>query len=65
MAEAPPAEPAAEEVAVAAEAAASEVTEVPSSIRQPVQEEELEAVYGRHLLPSLVEIPLPRLLVKA
>jgi hypothetical protein len=38
MAEAPPAEPAAEEP---------------------------EVVYGRHLLPSPVEIPLPHLLVKA
>jgi hypothetical protein len=24
-----------------------------------------EVVYGRHLLPSQVEVPLPRLLVKA
>jgi hypothetical protein len=64
MAEAPPAEPAAEEAAAAIEAAAPEVAEVPSSAPQPVQEEEPEVVYGRHLLPSPAEVPLPHLLVK-
>jgi hypothetical protein len=61
--EAPSAEPAAEEVVATVEA--PEVEEVPSSDRQPAQGDAPELVYGRHLLPSPVEIPLPRLLVKA
>jgi hypothetical protein len=32
---------------------------------QSVQGDEPEVVHGRHLLPSPVEVPLPRLLVKA
>jgi hypothetical protein len=48
---------------VATEAAAPEVAEVPNSAPQPVQEEP-EVVYGRHLLLSPAEVPLPRLLVK-
>jgi hypothetical protein len=64
MVEAPPAELTAEEAAAATEAAVPEVTEVPSSAPQPVQEEELEVVYGRHLLPSPAEVPLPHLLIK-
>jgi hypothetical protein len=59
-AEALPAEPAVKEAVAAAEAAAPEVT---SSAPLPVQEEP-EVVYGRHLLPNLVEIPLARLLIK-
>jgi hypothetical protein len=64
-AEAPPAELATEEAVAAAEAAALEVAEVASSAPPPVQEEEPEVVYGRHLLPNPVEIPLLRLLIKA
>jgi hypothetical protein len=63
-AEAPSAEPAAEEAAATAGAAA-EVTGAPSTSPQPVQEDMPEVVYGRHLLPNPVEVPLPRLLVKA
>jgi hypothetical protein len=65
MVEAAPAEPAAEEVVATAEAAAPKVAGAPSSGPQPAQEDMPEVVYGRHLLPSPVEIPLPRLLVKA
>jgi hypothetical protein len=56
---------AAEEVAATAGAAAAEVAGAPSSGPQPTQEDMPEVVYGRHLLPSQVEVPLPRLLVKA
>jgi hypothetical protein len=72
MARAPSAEPTAEEVtaemppeAATAGAAAAEVAGAPSSGPQPAQEEEPEVVHGRHLLPSPVEVLLPRLLVKA
>jgi hypothetical protein len=64
MAKAPPAEMAAEEVAATAEAAAPEVVEVPSSDPQSVQEDKPEVVYGRHLLPKPVKVPLSRLMVK-
>jgi hypothetical protein len=64
-AEAPSAELAAEEAAATAEAAAAEVAEAPSSGPQPAQEDVPEVVYGRHLLPNLVKVPLPCLLVKA
>jgi hypothetical protein len=62
---APSAEPAAKEVVATAGAAAAEVAGAPSSSPQPAQEDVPEVVYGRHLLPSPMEVPLPRLLVKA
>jgi hypothetical protein len=66
MVEAPSAEPAAEQVAATAGAAvAAEVGGAPSSGPQPAQEDVPEVVHGRHLLPNPVEVPLPRLLVKA
>jgi hypothetical protein len=77
---APSIEPAMEEVTVETPlevpttgAAVAEVAEAggrrpvagaPSSGPQSVQGYEPEVVHGRHLLPSLVEVPLPRLLVK-
>jgi hypothetical protein len=65
-AEAPSAEPAAEEAAVTMGAtAAAEVAGAPSSGPQLAQEDIPEVVYGRHLLPNPVEVPLPRLLIKA
>jgi hypothetical protein len=64
MAEAPLAELAAEEVAATVEAAAPEVAEVPSSNPQPVQKDEPEVVYERHLLLKPVKVPLSRLMVK-
>jgi hypothetical protein len=50
---------------VAAEATPPEVADVASSSPPPVQEEELEVVYGRRLLLNPEEIPLPRLPIKA
>jgi hypothetical protein len=44
-------------------AAAPEVAEV-ASTTPPAQEEELEVVLGRRLLPSPAEVPLPRLFAK-
>jgi hypothetical protein len=64
-AEAPSAEPAVEEAAAMAEAATADVAEAPSSGPQPAQEDVPEVVYGRHLLPNPVKVPLPHLLVKA
>jgi hypothetical protein len=46
-------------------ATAVEVAEAPSSGPQSAQEDVPEVVYGRHLLPNPVKVPLPRLLVKA
>jgi hypothetical protein len=63
-AETPSAEPAAEEVAVTAEAAAPEVAEVLSSDPQPVRVEEPEVVHGRRLHPKPVKVPLYRLMAK-
>jgi hypothetical protein len=49
----------------AAEAAAPGVAEVASSAAPPAEEEEeTEVVLGRRLLPSMAEIPLPRLIAK-
>jgi hypothetical protein len=69
---APSAKPAAEEVTVETPveaatvgAAAAEVAGAPSSEPQPAQGDEPEVVHGRRLLVSPVEVPLPRLLVKA
>jgi hypothetical protein len=65
-AEAPSVELAAEEVAATAGApAVAEVAGAPSFNPQAAQEDMPEVVYGRHLLPNSVEVPLPRLLVKA
>jgi hypothetical protein len=64
MVEASPAEPVAEEAAAEVEVAAPEVAEVANTATPPAQEEESEVVYGRHLLPSPTEVPLPRLLAK-
>jgi hypothetical protein len=80
-AEARSVEPAAQEVATETPveeattgAAAAEVmgasdrrpdVSAPSSGPQAAQGDEPEVVHGRHLLPSPVEVPLPRLLVKA
>jgi hypothetical protein len=76
MAEAPPAEPAAEKAAAAAEVVAPEAAEVPeaaapeaaevaSTTTPPAQEEKPEVVLGRRLLPRLAEIPLPHLFAKS
>jgi hypothetical protein len=55
-----------EDVAAMARAAtAAGVAGATSSGPQPAQEDVPDVVYGRHLLPSPVEVPLPRLLVKA
>jgi hypothetical protein len=64
MAEAPSVEPAVEEVVATAEAAPSEVEEVPSSDPQPAQEDAPEVVYGRRLLPKPVRVPFSRLMTK-
>jgi hypothetical protein len=48
----------------AAEAASLEAAEAASTAAPPTEEEELEVVLGRRLLPSPVEIPLPRLIAK-
>jgi hypothetical protein len=61
-AEASPAEQAAEEAAAVAEAPAPEVA---STTTPPAQEEELEVVYRRHLLPRPTKVPFPRLLAKS
>jgi hypothetical protein len=65
MAGASPAEPAAEEAAVVAEAPAPEVVEVAITATPPAQEEELEVVYGRHLLLCPAKVPLPHLLAES
>jgi hypothetical protein len=44
--------------------AAPEVADVASYAAPPAEEEELEEVLGRCLLPSAAEIPLPRLIAK-
>jgi hypothetical protein len=70
-----PAEPAAEGAAAAAEATsqgaaeavettAPEAAGVSRAAAPPAEEEEPEVVLGRRLLPSTVEILLPRLFVK-
>jgi hypothetical protein len=70
-AEAPPATGAAEVPPAVVAAEAGEAggwrldAGAPSSGPQPVQGDESEVVHGRHLLPSPVEVSLPRLLVKA
>jgi hypothetical protein len=46
-------------------ATTAEVAGTPSSGPQLAQGDEPEVVHGRHLLPIPVEVPLPRLLVKA
>jgi hypothetical protein len=58
--------PEAAEVAApeATEAAAPEVAEVASSAAPLAEEEEMEVVLGRHLLPSTAEVPLPQLIAK-
>jgi hypothetical protein len=58
------AEAAAPEAAEVAERAAPEASEFTSPAAPPAEEEELEVVLGRPLLPSTAEIPLPRLLAK-
>jgi hypothetical protein len=55
----------AEAAAATAGASAAKVAETPSSGPQPTLKDMPEVVYGRHLLPNLVKVPLPRLLVKA
>jgi hypothetical protein len=57
-------EAAAPEAAEVPETAAPEAAEVVSTATPPAQEEEPEVVLGRRLLPSTVEIPLPRLFTK-
>jgi hypothetical protein len=49
----------------AAEAAAPKAAEAASTAAPPTEEEELEVVLGRRLLPSPAEIPLSRLIAKS
>jgi hypothetical protein len=64
-AEAPSAELAMEGVAAIEGAATAELAGAPGSGPQPLKGDEPEVVHGRRLLSSSVEVPLPRLLVRA